>query len=471
MLTYLNNKLKHRSFIFTSLLILILSFFLMVYFTNQSLWLNLIIIPILAAFFWLNTLAGSTLLILSLILLWLTGLRIFDASHRLEVWSNLPLILIVLLPVSLVFSRLNKTKRDYETKIKDANIDFQKSVKIHKQKVLRHKTNKKKINRYYLLNRISRIFGSQIELEKLGQVIIDEVRNIIAENSYIYMISYDFCQSNTPITYVWPQGITKINRLSDQFSTWVFKHKTSLLIVDTHKDFRFEKKGLAARFRSLMLAPLTSEGEVRGILRVESSSHDEFGTDDLRFFTILADLASLAAESAALYQLTEKMAISDGLTGLYLRRFFNQHFSEELNRFKKDNIPFSLLILDIDHFKSINDKYGHLAGDKILRDIAKVLKAEARLPDILCRYGGEEFCLLLPNTDIKGAKVMAERIRKRVAKSIFEFQAEKIKITVSGGIGECPKHGKNISGLIKAADTALYQAKEQGRNRMLVAGE
>jgi diguanylate cyclase (GGDEF)-like protein len=164
----------------------------------------------------------------------------------------------------------------------------------------------------------------------------------------------------------------------------------------------------------------------------------------------------------------QELAYYDPLTGLPNRRFFFEHASlifEEAKRYEK---PLSLLIMDIDHFKKINDTYGHDVGDVVLKTFANVLRGIVRQSDICARFGGEEFVVLLPNTDLEGARVLAERIRTAVAKNMVEHGSIVIVFTVSIGISQYRKGMQNIDKLIKEADIALYQAKEGGRNRVEV---
>jgi len=162
----------------------------------------------------------------------------------------------------------------------------------------------------------------------------------------------------------------------------------------------------------------------------------------------------------------QELAYYDPLTDLPNRRFFFEHANlifEEAKRYKK---PLSLLVMDIDHFKKINDTYGHDVGDVVLKTFAGVLRGIVRQSDICARFGGEEFVVLLPNTDLEGAKVLAERIRTAVAKNPVEHGSIVIVFTVSVGISQYRKSMQNIDELIKEADIALYRAKEGGRNRV-----
>ncbi|NTV53460.1 MAG: GGDEF domain-containing protein [Candidatus Firestonebacteria bacterium] len=210
---------------------------------------------------------------------------------------------------------------------------------------------------------------------------------------------------------------------------------------------------------------------VSGLLRAEIIYPGMFTSNDARLLTILADLAGAAAENARLYQWTQELSITDGLTRLYLRRFFNQRLEEEINRFLEFKAPFTFCILDLDHFKRINDKMGHLGGDQVLMQLADLLRGEARVTDILCRFGGEEFALLLPYTPSQSGLIMAERIRQHVAQRVFQVLKDEINITISVGVAGCPEHAQTAEGIIAAADKALYLAKRDGRNRVVLSGE
>ena len=164
----------------------------------------------------------------------------------------------------------------------------------------------------------------------------------------------------------------------------------------------------------------------------------------------------------------QELAYYDPLTGLPNRRFFFEHASLIFEEVKRHEKPLSLLAMDIDHFKKINDTYGHDVGDVVLKTFAGLLRGMVRQSDICARLGGEEFVVLLPNTDLEGAKVLAERIRTAVAKNPVEHDSTVIVFTVSIGVSQYRKGMQNIYELIKEADIALYRAKEGGRNRVEV---
>ena len=186
-----------------------------------------------------------------------------------------------------------------------------------------------------------------------------------------------------------------------------------------------------------------------------------FNEHDRTILSTLASSAAVALENARLYE----MAITDGLTGLFIHRYFQQRMDEEVARARRYGHKLSLLMLDIDHFKMCNDTYGHQTGDHVLVSLARVLKRNLREADIACRYGGEEFALILTDTDEAGAKVVAERIRADTESFEFQGPAGRLRITVSAGLSTY-REGMVKDELISEADKALYAAKNAGRNRV-----
>ena len=194
--------------------------------------------------------------------------------------------------------------------------------------------------------------------------------------------------------------------------------------------------------------------------RVQPIGQDELGQLG-RTFNAMAD--KLAQSQALLRELSTR----DSLTGLLNYREFQRQLTEEAERSRRYGRPFSLLMLDIDHFKAINDTYGHLAGDKALRGLAALIRAEVRPTDIVARYGGEEFVLVLPETDGPGALTLAERLRARVAGHAISVTADQTaSLTVSIGLASYPDETDSVQKLVSAADRALYAAKSAGRNRV-----
>ncbi len=186
---------------------------------------------------------------------------------------------------------------------------------------------------------------------------------------------------------------------------------------------------------------------------------------------ILCHQFALALRRVKLYQKIERTAITDSLTELYTRGYTLRRLEEELERSRSRKIYMSLLMIDVDHFKNCNDTYGHLVGDHILRVMGSIIKESIREIDIPGRYGGEEFCVVLPDTDLVGASQVAERIRETCEKRVIKAYDASLSVTVSIGIAVYPKDAKRSGELIDKADWTLYKAKKQGRNRVCIFGE
>ena len=273
------------------------------------------------------------------------------------------------------------------------------------------------------------------------------------------------------------KGQMRVNiksKKGDVFDQWLVKTMQPLLIEDTKSDYRFDVDRIAPQdlreIASLISVPLMVGNKALGILRIDSPRENYFTTEDLRFLTTIGDLGAVAIENAQLFERVEQLAIKDSLTGLYLRRYLLDRVPEEISRQIRHKNNFAFLMFDLDNFKSYNDRFGHVAGDIVLRAVGKLLAGFFNEPGMLvCRYGGEEFSVLLPDCNLKKAVELAEEIRKKISEVTIVLRREKTRISVSIGVAMFPKNAQNMMELIHKADLALYQAKEKGRNRVCVA--
>jgi len=190
-----------------------------------------------------------------------------------------------------------------------------------------------------------------------------------------------------------------------------------------------------------------------------------FSEKQIDSIKILSSQIAIAMEKVHLYEEVSKMSITDSLTGLHVHRYFQEKLENELKRTSRYGENLSLVMSDIDFFKNINDTYGHLAGDYILKTIAIILKNSTTPVDTVARYGGEEFVIIMPNTDKDAGHMRAVKIRKEVEKYRFVFKNTPIKVTMSFGVAAYPGDAITRRSLIDKADKALYRAKEEGRNR------
>ena len=211
--------------------------------------------------------------------------------------------------------------------------------------------------------------------------------------------------------------------------------------------------------------PLQWEGKKMGNLQVQG-----LALEDQEKVMILGHQFALALRRVKLYQEIEKLAITDSLTGLHTRRYFLKRLEEEMARSRLRKLKLSILMIDVDHFKNINDEHGHLTGDQVLCEMGKIIGQNIREIDIAGRYGGEEFAVVLPDTNQEGVEFAAQRIRTAVEKAtILVFDAS-LKTTLSIGMATFPQDGKTESELVDRADWALYRAKKMGRNRVCAVG-
>ena len=220
--------------------------------------------------------------------------------------------------------------------------------------------------------------------------------------------------------------------------------------------------------RTILYLPLRTRDENMGILMVDNLlSQQEIPQEQIPILTAVAGQLGMAIKNSRLFQGVEELSITDGLTGLYLLRYFRQRLKEEFYRAERTHGQLSLMILDIDHFKRFNDTYGHPAGDTILTTVAERVLANARKVDLTARYGGDEFVILLPDTAAEEALLLAERLHQAVSNEpVVISNKSSIHLTVSIGVATYPTHAATIDELIKRADEALYWIKSHGRNRI-----
>jgi diguanylate cyclase (GGDEF)-like protein len=211
--------------------------------------------------------------------------------------------------------------------------------------------------------------------------------------------------------------------------------------------------------------PLLAKNRVIGVLLLTRKGKP-FASNEVRLVRILCNQASIAVENARVYGVVEQMAVTDGLTGLFNRRYFQQALERELSRADRGGGSLALLLLDIDHFKLLNDTYGHAIGDAVLKKISDVLNETLRKGDVLARYGGEEFVVLLPQATYEGAQEFAQRVWNAVGTAKIHPAGRGHRVTVSVGFALLPDDVDSAEALLEAADRALYFAKETGRDKV-----
>jgi diguanylate cyclase (GGDEF)-like protein len=218
--------------------------------------------------------------------------------------------------------------------------------------------------------------------------------------------------------------------------------------------------------QSIMVVPLKIGSKSIGVLSVQSYQSNAYSESDLEMLELLGANAAIALENARLFSEVQELAITDPVTGLYNRRKFLELAEQEFNRSIRYEHHLSAIMLDIDNFKIVNDTYGHSVGDQVLIQLADVCQAAIRQVDFLARFGGEEFMVLLPETDVNEAAIMAERLRSRTEAYQFKTAPADIKITISLGVAELDKTCTSLNELLDRADFAQYSSKAYGKNRV-----
>jgi diguanylate cyclase (GGDEF)-like protein len=219
-----------------------------------------------------------------------------------------------------------------------------------------------------------------------------------------------------------------------------------------------------AESASRMCIPLISFGQTLGVLALDSAMPDAFRDGDLQSLESVADICATAIQNAHYVERVKQLAYLDGLTGIFNRRFFEMRIMEEIERARRYDTGMAVIMADIDQFKRLNDEFGHVLGDEVLRQVSSLFHQQLRKIDVVCRYGGEEFGILLTQTNARHAMSIAEKLRKMVEG--WQFPGVPRTVTISAGAAAFPEQGTTRDQLVRAADSALYAAKQAGRNRV-----
>jgi diguanylate cyclase (GGDEF)-like protein len=252
------------------------------------------------------------------------------------------------------------------------------------------------------------------------------------------------------------------------------KHKR-IYITKMSSNYIYElnnRRGLDGS--SLVILPLLPvENRIIGLISLLRRQEHGFSQNELiRLDHVIRHVAAII-DKTILFHNTKELAFSDGLTGIFNRRYFDQRYPREIIRAKRYHRSLALLMIDIDYFKKYNDTFGHLMGDEVLKKVANILLFNLRRADILCRYGGEEFVVILPESDLSHGLLVAEKLRKAVMHAEFqgEDQLPQKQLTISIGLSAFPEMGDSEKEILGGADSALYDAKKSGRNRVVIIGK
>ncbi|MBI5298245.1 MAG: GGDEF domain-containing protein [Chloroflexi bacterium] len=247
-------------------------------------------------------------------------------------------------------------------------------------------------------------------------------------------------------------------------------HSGEIIQIDDMLNHIFFSEVQYKKAGSIIGIPLMIDRNVVGVMNLSRSVEGKFSPSELRLLGLLADQAAVAISNASLHQIVSRQAYSDTVTGLPNRRALDERLEKEVLAARRDGYPFSVIMMDLDGFKEVNDTYGHTIGDQVLRAIFNYLATGMRSTDFLARYGGDELTLILVHTDLPAARLVTEKILERINQFQHRMPDDrKIKLGVSGGIAMYPIHAMSGADLLRAADEALYRAKKHERGSFLVA--
>jgi diguanylate cyclase (GGDEF)-like protein len=335
---------------------------------------------------------------------------------------------------------------------------------------------KQKIQELQTLNEIVQAISSSLKPKEILRIIMEKTADIIkAEGWSVLLLDHE--QGELVFEAAAGEAGKKLLglrlKIGQGVAGWVARYGQSLIVSDVTKDPRFysgvDKK---TKFitKSILCVPMRSRDKIIGVVEVVNKIGGEpFTPDDLEIFENLVAHVTIALQNAAMYRKMEEASLIDDLTQLYNVRFCNKYLDEYFDGRKTPKGVVSLIFLDIDFFKLVDDNYGHLVGSETLRYVGERIRRVVRNEDVVIRYGGDEYIVILPNTDKKTARVIAERIRKEINQEPFyAFNNKKFNISVTLGVASYPDDAKTRDDLIGKADKAMYEGKLSGRDKVVL---
>lgn len=319
-----------------------------------------------------------------------------------------------------------------------------------------------------LLFELSRTIASTLDLEEVLHRVTSEVPRKLGVHKFSVMLLNAAGQLEVQTAH--PAGVGSEGMtfdLGEGVCGHVARHRARYYAPDLANESLFLVKA-GKEHGSLLSVPMVRGEELLGVLNFERAALDAFPASDQDFFVAVADQIALAVQNARLHETTVELSVTDPLTQVPNRRYLYQQLEAELARATRYATPLSMVMIDIDHFKLLNDTAGHSAGDDVLRKVAQLMKHSLRKVDTLARYGGEEFIVLLPQLGREEAAEVAEKLRRAIAESGMEQGRTQPlgKVTISVGVATMPNDATNDVKLIDSADAALYASKRGGRNKV-----
>lgn len=323
-----------------------------------------------------------------------------------------------------------------------------------------------------MFNEIGKALASSLDLKEILSIVMVKISELLRPKNWSLLL-VDEEKSEMRFEIAVGVGSDKIKdlrlKVGEGIAGWVAKERRPVLVPDVSKDPRFSKKADdASKFvtKSVVCVPLVNHGKCYGVIelinKVESGN---FGDEDLLILTTIADYTAIAIENAIFFNRVQELTVTDDLTKLYNSRFMHDRLHHEVERAKRFKYDLSMIFVDLDYFKDVNDNYGHLRGSKLLKEIAQLFVHLIRGIDIACRYGGDEFLIIMPSTTKDNAHKVAEKLRGALNESVFlKDEGLSIKLTASFGVATFPHDAADKDELIHKADNAMYRVKNRTRN-------
>lgn len=321
-------------------------------------------------------------------------------------------------------------------------------------------------------NEIGKALTSSLDLDVILNTIMEKISELLKPRNWSLLL-VDEETNDLKFEIVVGEGSEKIRdirlKMGEGIAGWVAQERRSLLVPDVEKDPRFSSKAdTVSKFKtkSIICVPIATRGKSLGAIElINKVEEGRFGEDDLLILTTLADYTAIAIENAIFFKKVEELTIIDDLTRLYNSRFLHSRVEYEVERAKRFENDLSMIFLDLDSFKSVNDTYGHMRGSMLLKEVATLIKRLIRNVDMACRYGGDEFIILMPETSKRNAFLAAEKIRRSMSEHRFlQNEGLSLHLTASFGVASFPADASDKDELIQMADKAMYRVKNADKD-------